>query len=471
MPRTKEFEEFVNLYHGNELQESSKEESSSTETTGERETLLATEDLIPTDPEIAEHFKNSMKRHSFAQNPVAKMALVSCGVGAIVLFLMVIYSLTMTPREKTAFSEEAVEEMKTQVTEEEGLEQENKQLQAALALADEKRKRDVREAELARLEEEEKNAKAEEASAEKEAENKTEQRTATRSRTAKSPRRSTVARRPSTQQRTVPTERTTTQRTPQRAAQRVQTSKEIDPNKALAEVATAGVLSAKGGAEPINVATDEGNTTNTHLVAGEGAGPFLDMQKVRATIAGSVVAEQSTREVTEVQMVLEDALVGMNGEILVPEGATIFGEISFSGSMVRIVPTMMGYETNDGGYMEVKLSPNYFAVSGENGAIVAQRREISQDDSIGLGQIMNGAAAVAGIFSENARDYAALSTAVNGGQRSQRRTERPIVFYQVDDGLSVMFRVTRPAALPVSDTDNEFDHTVPLFNLDYSPNK
>ncbi len=437
------------------------------------QTLSATENDVPLDPELSEDFDKNFTQHSFASHPLSKLAIVGVGTLAAVSTLVLIYSLTQSPKESTNLVEEKRKEDAELLAEKPTEEKNEKdELLAQLALSEQNKR--LRESQKASQQ-----PKSEE-SVEEPVKEAPKQRSTTQAPVRRTPRRRTQTQQVSRREPTTPTReqpRTASQpnRKPQQVRQRPK--REVDPNKRWSELAQVGSFKAKGGAEPLELGTDYNDTAQQEegllVASNEGIiiGPYLETQSVYGqVIGGTAVAGRSRREVNTVAILLTEPLTDTDGNIVVPEGATLIAEATFNSRVVSFTPLTLSFENEDG-YQEVALQGNEITVTGQRGPVIATRREISEDEGFDWATMGQMATAVGGLADvEGATELSILIGAANGN-RTRRRPTRPIEMYLLEDGTEVMVRVLRPIPVPIDNYTDSYTETtedpLPEFDFDY----
>ncbi|ACB54336.1 hypothetical protein cce_4990 [Crocosphaera subtropica ATCC 51142] len=447
------------------------------------ETLRATESDVPLDPELEEDFQRHFTQHTFASHPLSKLVFVGLGSAVAVGTLVAIYSLTQTPQESANFDSISSEEKSEELfggNQTEG-EDEKDELLAQLALAEQKQRMErlnrnqpqTTEPDVSNPESVE---KEETPGKPKPATKQVVVRRQPPTSTTQPVRRTqTVARRQTVPRRVErPTTHTQPKSQPKTNTQTIRSTppeKKIDSDKRWEELAQVGSFKASGRAEPIEQ-IDYAQEDDGVLVASSngmvGASATLTTQSVKARIEGGIATVARSRsEANTVAMTLLEPLVGTDGEILIPEGATVIAEATFNDLVVSLNVTNIAFEGEDD-YQDITLNGNTIRVTGEQGPVIAQRREISEDEGLNWGAIGQMATAIGGLGGiEGAAELSLLMNAANGGGR--RRVSRPIEMYIVEDGTEVMVRVVKPTPIPIASDNHTPDQQkeVPEFDFDY----
>ncbi|EAZ88900.1 hypothetical protein [Crocosphaera chwakensis] len=445
------------------------------------ETIRATENDVPLDPELEEDFQRHFTQHTFASHPLSKLVFVGLGSAITVGTLVAIYSLTQTPKESASFDSISSEEKSEELfggTQTEG-EDEKDELLAQLALAEQKQRMERLNRSQPKTTESDVPSRE---SVEK-VENSTKPKPATKQVVVRRqpPRSQPVQRTQTRPQRRVVQQRKIERRTPASNSTKPQTAtrnqsptkqeKQIDSDQRWEELAQVGSFKASGRAEPIEQ-IDYAQENSGVLVASNngmvGVSATLTTQSVRARIEGGIATVARSRgEANTVAMTLLEPLVGTNGDVLIPEGATVIAEAMFNDLVVSLNATDIAFEGEED-YQDITLNGNTIRVTSEQGPVIAQRREISEEEGLNWGAIGQMATAIGGLGGiEGAAEMSLLMNAANGGNR--RRISRPIEMYIVEDGTEVIVRVVKPTPIPIA-SDNSIPNQqkeVPEFDFDY----
>lgn len=445
------------------------------------ETLRATESDVPLDPELEEDFQRHFTQHTFASHPLSKLVFVGLGSAVAVGTLVAIYSLTQTPQESANFDSISSKEKSEELfggTQTEG-EDEKDELLAQLALAEQKQRmerlnRNQPQTGKPDVSNPESVEKVESPSKTKPP---TEQVVVRRQPTPSQPVRQAQPRpqRQAVQQRRVERRTPSSNSTKPQASPKPQSPKkqerQVDSDKRWEELAQVGSFKASGRAEPIEQ-IDYAQEDDGVLVASSngmvGASATLKTQSVKARIEGGIATVARSRgETNTVAMTLLESLVGTNREILIPEGATVIAEATFNDLVVSFNVMTLAFEGEED-YQEIAIQGNSMRVTSEQGPVIAQRREISENEGLNWGAIGQMATAIGGLGGiEGAAEMSLLMNAANGGGR--RRISRPIEMYIVEDGTEVMVRVVKPTPIPIASDNHTPDQQkeVPEFDFDY----
>ncbi len=427
-------------------------DSTSSDTQGmPTETFKATGDDVPLDPELEEDFEKHFTEHTFASHPLSKLVFVGLGSAVAVGALVVIYSLTQTPQEASHVSfgqtkeQDKIFDQPTSSEED----KERDELLARLALSEQNRRLEQQNKQKGGSKEPTKPVE----SVEKPAKPKAKPAPPPR-RTSPRPTRKVrqTTRRPAPK----PVTHTQPQATRPAPKPKVRRKPEVDPHKRWEELANLGSFKAKSGAAPIEegYAPDLEDNQEGQLVASTDgvAGPFISIQSVTATVQGGVaVAGRTRREKSTVALKLEEPLLDAADNEIIPAGATIIAEVRFNNLVVTFVPATLAFE-QEGQYQEIALPESGVVITGENGPLIAERREISEDEGTDWAALGQAASALGGLADlDGATEISLLLNATNRG-RGYRRVQRPIEIYSVADGTQVIVRVVLPTSIPLAPT-------------------
>ena len=303
-------------------------------------------------PDLDQDFERLFTNHSFANNPLSKLGLVGLAAAAIIALLVAVYSVLQKPRTTvvtaTASDEPKQEELFSQSEEQ----REINRLKAQLALA-------------------EQNAAIQKAAPKPPPQpvKKVPQAQLSKPPAPASP----PPPRPKATPRPTPLPRPTP---PPRVLQRPQPPvsraapvvRPANPEAQWQELAAVGSFKAKGkgGATQAAVAprpaprTAAPDSTGVLVASAQGSlpvsGPMLAAQKVQAILEGGIAIPVSQRgEVQSVSLFLEQPLLDTKGGQIVPKGARLLADVTVSGRVVSLTPTLLTFEAGDD-YQEVKLN-------------------------------------------------------------------------------------------------------------------
>lgn len=423
---------------------------------------VASPSKIPLDPELEEDFRDQFTQHTFASNPLSKLALVGLGTFATVGLLVTLYSLTISPKETSVATENTIIESETFNEEEKSKQQKEDELLARLALSEQNRQLQANSPTQPKSVSNPKPPTEETAS--KHQEIKARQPTRRQEKRTQRPRstsqRVTQSRPVSTQQqRTVPV-RNVSSPNPTPNPQRTQQETE-NPEKTWQELAVLGSFGAKGNAEPLelpplNNAGNYRNPSEETLIASEEGiytDTLIEPQSIGGEIIGGLAVEGRSRGRRsrgggeQVAIQLTEAVLDEE-QVIVPEGAVIIAEAEFNGRIVKLYPISLSFDTEEG-YQEIELDESAITVTGYEGPILAREKYIGGDQKVdwaGIGQTATAIGGLAGI--DGGAELSILLGAANGN-RNQRRREQPTQIFVLEEGTPVMVRFIRPTYLPV----------------------